>query len=634
MTRTLATLLAVLCGSTAIGCGGGGGGAKAHTTTSISGTAATGAPLAGATVTLIDKNGAVAGLTTTDSQGAYAFASVDVTVHPPPYVLTVFGDTGGTRELLVSVKADASPGIANITPITNAIAASMSSTGDPLGFVTSTATESANITPENVTSADTAYQAALASVVSSVGATGSFLSAAYTAVQDRLLDNVTVQVFPNGQVTISTSGGTQANDLDPSTTAPAAAQVVTLDPGQLPSASAASSLPAPATVVAAADLEPLRQAFQGCFAVPSASRGTFASPNASCAALAASTYLHDGKTGATEFNGPFLANPLMDGATFLTPAIARYLASDKIVVELVYRRADGIVGMLETVATNVSSSWVLTGNGREFLTWIYGAVSRREWLGNAAANRYETGFTLYMPYYPNVTQVVITGPGLPGYVDVSNQGTGISLKPKAGCDFLAIVRPSDNTTPYCSDYYRVRSRTFAGADFVSSSAPYQYRSPYLTDDEITAIAPGTLYRYVITKSDTTTVTYWNRLRSRPYTVAELAQVQWLDFSPETRAQIAAGFPTAAPAKVGMSWIRPETVAPAYAIQIFHSQGNDRTDLSFGATSGTVACTGNSLCALDCTGNYLVNSLNAPGVTMYQLSSRNRFGTIKYVQLMQ
>ncbi len=96
------------------GCGGGGGGSSSSPASGaniLSGTAAAGAPLVNATVTLKDNTGAIA-TTTTDDKGNYAF---DVSAIQFPVMLEVQPNIPGAAPLY---SAAVTSGTANITPLT------------------------------------------------------------------------------------------------------------------------------------------------------------------------------------------------------------------------------------------------------------------------------------------------------------------------------------------------------------------------------------------------------------------------------------------------------------------------------------------------------------------------------------
>ncbi len=99
------------------GCGGGGGGGvvpQAASTPSVSGTAATGAAIAGATVTLKDSAGNTR-TATTASDGTFSIATGTLT---PPFLLVVTSPSG----TFYSVSADANTvATVNITPLTDLI---------------------------------------------------------------------------------------------------------------------------------------------------------------------------------------------------------------------------------------------------------------------------------------------------------------------------------------------------------------------------------------------------------------------------------------------------------------------------------------------------------------------------------
>ncbi len=105
--------LALLATMALSGCGGGGGGSSPASGTNIlSGTAAAGAPLANATVTLKDSAG-VAETTTADTNGNYSF---DVSGKQFPVMLEVQPSIPGAMPLF---SASLASGTANITPLTD-----------------------------------------------------------------------------------------------------------------------------------------------------------------------------------------------------------------------------------------------------------------------------------------------------------------------------------------------------------------------------------------------------------------------------------------------------------------------------------------------------------------------------------
>ena len=83
------------------GCGGGGGGGGGKTKTSVAGTAAQGAAIAGATLTLVD----AAGVTSTATTAADGTFTIDTTGLTPPFMIKLV--SGGAELFSVSAEAGA-----------------------------------------------------------------------------------------------------------------------------------------------------------------------------------------------------------------------------------------------------------------------------------------------------------------------------------------------------------------------------------------------------------------------------------------------------------------------------------------------------------------------------------------------
>jgi hypothetical protein len=121
---------AAVVGATALvlaGCwgGGGDGGGEVPAAVEISGVAAVGAALGGATIEVVDKDGNVVATKTANEDGSYTL-TIAATAKPPFVASARKGDV-----LLFSPIAESKKGTINITPITNLLAAQLSPTGDP-----------------------------------------------------------------------------------------------------------------------------------------------------------------------------------------------------------------------------------------------------------------------------------------------------------------------------------------------------------------------------------------------------------------------------------------------------------------------------------------------------------------------
>ena len=123
MKKYLTHLLTGIAISTLAACGSGGG-TTSSSTPSLTGTVAVGAPLAGATVKLKDKNNKTAQVTA-NADGSYTFA--DVTGFVAPVMLEATGTVNGKdialHSVLETVPTGNTAGVLNATPATEAVTA-------------------------------------------------------------------------------------------------------------------------------------------------------------------------------------------------------------------------------------------------------------------------------------------------------------------------------------------------------------------------------------------------------------------------------------------------------------------------------------------------------------------------------
>ena len=135
-------------------CGGGSDSPVAVTTTTFSGTAATGAAMAGATVSISCANGS--GTTITATNGSY---SKDLTSITLPCALKAASSDGTTVLYSVTTATatatSSSTQVANITPLTQLLVASLAGT-DPAAFFTNFSTSASSVKSSTVSAAQTA----------------------------------------------------------------------------------------------------------------------------------------------------------------------------------------------------------------------------------------------------------------------------------------------------------------------------------------------------------------------------------------------------------------------------------------------------------------------------------------------
>ncbi len=554
--RRHATVLAGLVALALAGCGGGET-ASITSTPTISGTAASGAPLANAAITITCSDGTTK-TGTADATGAY---SIPVTGCPAPYVISATAQVGDVTQTLVSVLATTATGIStvNVTSLTNAIAATLASDGNPATLSANIATEKANITTSGVSDRNTALAAALAPALAAAGVTGSvdLIATQFTANRggfDKVLDNIKVIVTPNG-VSITSPGGAKTDDMGnmsgQTVTADLSAAAITIN-GSTNFKAGLTALPATVDDMSVADN--VQAAFNSCFALAAAQRGTFGSTGqaAACAALPfASDYLNDGNTGSQEFDS-YLTGSTYDGATFAKPEVIRFYSTtagdQRALVRFALKRADGVGEWIQTVAENstkTGGTWKVRGNQRLYRVSINGAVNREEQLetrgtgttARAKGAYYYSGFTIGFDYGAGgaggavsgssrgngkkIAYVNVTGPGLPN--------NGIVLNPLlSGCDtFYAITTSSTATPASCTGFYKMQYRKATAADpenansqssFGSTSSP-DFAATAATDATITGLQPFSAYQFKIFNVGNATTTpnliYVERLRGRP-----------------------------------------------------------------------------------------------------------------------
>lgn len=188
-------------------CGSGGGGSSVS---SLTGTAAVGAPLPNATVTLKDANGKTL-TTTADANGAYTFS--DVSGLTAPLMVQATGTAGGTtytlHSLLEKVPAAGVSGVINVTPATEAATAQAVGTSPATVFADATKIKAVDTT--KLADAKARLNAALKEVLTALGQDPTkvdLFTTKFTADNtglDKLLDLV--------QVSNSTNTSTNGQDL-------------------------------------------------------------------------------------------------------------------------------------------------------------------------------------------------------------------------------------------------------------------------------------------------------------------------------------------------------------------------------------------------------------------------------------
>jgi hypothetical protein len=450
---------------------------------------------------------------------------------------------------------------------------------------------------------------------------------------------------------MSSAAGQAVDDLGASNSSPATGSTLVIPNGVLPTAADKAlipTLPSGANVIGIDALETIRTNLNSCYALLVATRLT----STECNSIILSSYKNDGRSKVAEFGMTSSLN-LSDmgntGMIFLKPEILRQLSTtinnERLLVRNTgVRRADltdGTAGttreLITVVENNPSgmSGWKLVGNQRDFNTFVNAVASKRIIANNLANNRYETGLNIYLPGNAGISKALVTGPGLPA--------AGLTLFNRTNCDFLSISPDGINAPTNCAGYYRVNAIKTDGSAYTPTNNTYLFATSdparsgrFFSDSEIlTQIPTNGLYKFLITKTDGSQVTYWNRLRSQPLIKDDLARMKYLDFAPETYALMRTATIYNGGAKPTIAWITPANTPKPFLATFFHLQGSDQQNVPFSASSTKVACTGNSECASGGGGDYvndLTANLTASSQYMFQLLSRNRFDLQLFTQI--
>jgi hypothetical protein len=455
----------------------------------LSGTAAVGAPMGGASIVLTDKNGNQ-WTTTANDRGSYTFSDLTGAVAPFQVTASVkMGDTVVTHYALVTESG--ADRVANVTPLTTAVTALVAPTDVPMAL---TAGQISAITAEQIAGATTKIKTAIAPLASNLQlgsydpTTSSF--AANRQGIDLLLDHINVTVRPEGitlankmAVTAESQNSTSANGS-------------TINKNSSVAVTPISN----ASVTQTSGLDELAAKVQDCFTVASAQRlvvsdaqnGTL---HSKCADLALPNYLHNGTTFKMRWAAA-LKSSTMDGSTYLPPVVRLRVSESPERLAINFNFQDNLgAGYTrpEIVEKQQDGTWKLYGNQRKFNAYsessliYYDDLAVSTTFNNVNSSHVESGLRFLIDprtflnsdgsvtypvmdltktggyatgtasYYSNLIPptgskkigcVVITGPGeVDGFKWAGFPTNGILLKPPTASDvqdYMAIDRVLTN----------------------------------------------------------------------------------------------------------------------------------------------------------------------------------------------
>ncbi len=229
----------------------------------VTGVAATGAPMTNATLQIYGKDGVAVLATpvTIASDGTYS-ATIPATA-TGPFVFEV--DNGNDKIYSVLANKSSTP-VVNVTPLSNLIAAKLSSTGNPFSLASEIAAASTTVSSSNITSATNAIMTALQPLLTALSLNEvNPLSTTFSANGsgfDRLLDSLDVKIEPKG--TTSQIEVTLKQSVDEHEDLPKIAFANTESPSALPTVDPTKLVTSGLTPKIQALLDQLT----ACFAVP------------------------------------------------------------------------------------------------------------------------------------------------------------------------------------------------------------------------------------------------------------------------------------------------------------------------------------------------------------------------------
>lgn len=562
----------------------------------LDGTAAVGAALSRANVTITNRDGAVcqeATIVTSDT-GAYSCTLQDGKTAPFVIVVT---DPSGAVEPMVSIgTATPQPGTpltVNVTPITTAIVAQLSPDRSALSAVATPA--SIDLTALEAVKAKVLEQ--LAGVLGALGAVNydpftTPITAATASVSGNTADRV-VDVLRFSTV----NGETLVTTVDNPTGTVPLADATTAQPAPVAApgdgvATLSNSLRLASTVLGNCfRLEVAQRVLATDTTLPANQGGpriTEVAPE--CEDVVHDDYLHNGYLAGQQFYG-LMNDANMTGAVFALPDVMRYIEDtsaadhDRAIVNIRYVDRNGNGGNIFTIAQKFpghpenaarGTEWWLVGNQQPIDSSIRPTIRRREQLApnpgsapfaSAAASRFESGINIFInkdgPNSSGMRAVRVRGPGLPAAGLVYTRPdpslvlsqTWMNVRRKDGNTDPTAATPAANVGNIFilqrtagitgADATTVRQQPNAGntnnTQFVNWAHPLDYGVAPGTPDfiDFAALRAQTLYAFEVFYDGETTARYsFNKTLQQPVVPAtRAAALQWVDLTSATKGYL-------------------------------------------------------------------------------------------------
>ena len=614
----------------------------APTTFTVAGTAAIGAALDGATITVTGSDGKtypVAGdppvLTGTD--GGYTI-TLPLTAKPPFVVTAVKNDVS-----LVSVVPEAKDSTTNITPVTNLIASRLSSSGDPAKLAAEIQADPTLVDLAKVTSKVAEVVAVIKPVMDALGDTTDPLNGNIQAAvaagtgADKLLDSLAITITPSGANTVNIEVAVKQVQADES----AQPTAITFTGGTNATTPAPLATIDPATLVTPPKgngelIADLLARMTACVALPQTTRvnGTGASDIVAPECLDVfwskdpTTFLNNGarvsSTGA--FAGLFGNG---SGAVFDSGKYEFTRGNGDLVIG--YRQSDPVSGNFSY------STWVvrldtndnklrIIGNQYKYNGAVNAYQQLRNFVVQPAADYSSTGYNLYVNNTADVAgivKVVVTSP----------KGKTLLLRPSAGSAYfpLVMVDPTSSAETVTGTNFVRLARQYLDTSNTLDPASADTRNFFSTDRytsaDIVAIPAQAKWKFDYYTDETTIdATQYYTTRARAMTIEELAAQPLANVAAANIADVTSKITsnTAATAwwlpvdttgRVDIDWEVPDGALAPTSIQVYgnyvtssttRASFNDKTGVKSTDRSGSIACSsgGSSDTHCDSAGNFV------------------------------
>ena len=514
--------------------------------------------MVGATITIKDANGTSA-TKTADSAGSYSFDVTDLTA---PFVITATTQVGDTQLTLTSMLAEkptaGSNGVANVTPLTNAMAALLAPNGNPEELAATGVSKTA-VTKAKLDDVAAKIRAAIENILKDAGLDSTKfdpVSTVFTANRqgaDRVLELVRVELTGQG---VSLTNPSALDDGNGS----ASVQIT-------PATTTVPKLPAPPAGTTLDALDHLATLLDTCFADAPAvrvtaqdARGVPTTVSAACNAVPMAANYKSGGYPALVRYGSLLNSADLTGAKFSQPEkLFTSATTGRVFFKLAYKTAAGAGGIITDTAEQTNPvgktyKWEIVGNQRDYDSAVDARLDNLNQLNpnnTAEGSKGQYRVALRLSFNPinaaglNVQTVRVKGPGLPaaGVVMLRSSVCGtndyMTISNKAG----SLVNSSNNPVLFnngTSNSFALAAELKSGIyDWSKVGASSSWRDTAMSDADLAAIpsfaeytwelwtfGPGRAYRNTLTNATPPDITYTQRLTSRPPAVSSLKSMAW------------------------------------------------------------------------------------------------------------